>query len=564
MIKDDVIRAYALENALKYEGKASQGAVLSGLFAEGLKKEDIKEIISNVKEILDNVNSMPLKKQEKEFEKLKSKVHKREIREGLPPLENAEDGKVVMRFAPFPSGPLHIGNTRQLVLNDEYVKMYGGKLILVMDDTIGSEAKPIEPDAYKLIKEGVDWLGVKYDKKIIYKSDRLEKYYAYALELIKKGYMYVCSCNQAERHGLRKKGVACGCRELPAEEHVKKWKKMFESSTVEGSLAVRLKTNMQDSDPAFRDRVMFRISDRKHPRLKNKYRVYPLLEFSWAIDDHLLGVTHVLRGIDLMMETRVEKFIWDIFKWEYPIIIHTGFFSIQGIKLSKSKGAKEVKSGEYIGWNDPRTWSLQSLRDRGIEPDVIRGFILNMGLTKVNSSIAVDVLYALNKKFLEDGMVKRYFFVPKPVKIHITGTPDLRARLPLHPSGHFGFRNYRTEQDFFIPQQDFDLMENRNYRLMHLLNFKAEEIKTTKPRDFSFISEDPENDLDVKFIQWLSVDMKNIKVKVRMPDNSVISGLGEPELDKLKVGDVIQFERFGFVRLYKKLKTELEFWFVHQ
>ncbi|MAH46618.1 glutamate--tRNA ligase [Candidatus Pacearchaeota archaeon] len=562
-IEKNVIRAYALENALKYKGKASQGAVLAGLFSEGLKKEDIKEVISQVGEVIDEVNSMTLKKQEKEFEKLKVKVHKREIREGLPALENAEDGKVVMRFAPFPSGPLHIGNTRQLILNDEYVKMYDGKLILVMDDTIGSEEKPIEPEAYALIQEGVDWLGVNYDKKIVYKSDRLEKYYAYAEELIKKGYMYVCDCSQKERHELRKRGVGCGCRELSASEHVIRWKEMFEPETKEGSLAVRLKTNMQDPDPAFRDRVMFRISDRRHPRLNRKYRVYPLLEFSWAIDDHLLGVTHILRGVDLMMETRVEKFIWDIFQWEHLTVIHTGFFSIQGIRLSKSKGAKEVKAGEYSGWNDPRTWSLQSLRDRGIAPEIIRSFILNMGLTKVNSTIAVDVLYALNKKFLEDKVTKRYFFVPEPVKIHIAGTPELSARLPLHPSQNLGFRDYKTGQDFFVPKQDFSLMKNGDYRLMHLLNFRAEEIGTVRPRDFSFISEEPEDGLDVKFIQWLPADAGNVKVSVRMADNSVVEGLGEAELKKLKVGDVVQFERFGFVKLYKKGKVRLEFWFGH-
>tara|TARA_Y100000310_G_scaffold263261_1_gene273367 strand:+ start:3590 stop:5299 length:1710 start_codon:yes stop_codon:yes gene_type:complete len=567
-INGDVIRAYALENALKYRGKANQGAVMAGLFAEGLKKSEVGSIISQVKEILDEVNSLSQEKQEKEFEKLKEKVHKREIREGLPALEDAEDGKVVMRFAPFPSGPLHIGNSRQLILNDEYVKMYGGKLILVMDDTIGSENKPIEPDAYKLIKEGVDWLDVKYDKKIIYKSDRLKKYYAYAEELIKKGYMYVCTCSQDEMHHLKKKGVACGCRELPPEDHFKKWKKMFSPEVKEGSMTVRLKTNMQDSDPAFRDRVMFRISDRKHPRLKGKknQKVFPLLDFSWAIDDHLLGVTHILRGIDLMMETRVEKFIWDIFQWKYPIVIHTGFFSIQGIKLSKSKGAQEVKSGEYIGWNDPRTWSLQSLRDRGLRKEVIRGFILNMGLTRVNSTIAIDVLYALNKKFLEENKTKRYFFVPEPVKIHIGGTPELNAHLPLHPSQKLGFRHYKTGQDFFVPKQDFSLMHNGSYRLMHLLNFKAEEIGTVRPRDFSFISGDPDDLLNVKFIQWLPAmdNSKNIKVEVRMPNNLIIKGLGESELGKLKAGDVVQFERFGFVNIYKVGKDKIEAWFAHQ
>jgi glutamyl-tRNA synthetase len=559
VIEDDVIKAYALENAIKYKGTANQGAVLAGLFAEGLKKDAVGEVIPLVKKILDEVNGLSLEKQKKAFDKLGSRVSKREIREGLPALPNAEKGKVVMRFPPFPSGPLHIGNARQLILNDEYAKMYGGKLILVMDDTIGSEAKPVEPEAYKLIEEGLDWLGVKRDKKIVYKSARLEKYYAYAKELIAKGYIYVCSCAGEDIRELRRKGVACSCRELSTHVHEKRWRDMFKAETPEGAFVARLKTSMSDPDPAFRDRVMFKISEREHPKVGKKYRVWPLLDFSWAIDDHLLGVTHILRGVDLIMETRVEKFIWDIFKWEHPEVLHTGFLTIEGIKLSKSKGAREVKAGVYSGWNDPRTWSLQSLRDRGIHPNAIREFITNMGITKSNSVVAIDVLYSLNRKHLEES--SRYFFVPSPQKIKLSGCPELNAKLPLHPSGKKGHRNYKTNQEFLIPGQDYDLMQNGTYRLMHLLNFKSEEVLKMKPRDFSFISEKGEGRGDLKFIQWLGAGWKNVKVDVRMPNNQVISGMGEPDLAKLKVGDIVQFERFGFVRLFKKGKDGLEFWF---
>ena len=125
-------------------------------------------------------------------------------------------------------------------------------------------------------------------------------------------------------------------------------------------MVVRLKTSMSDSDPAFRDRVMFRISDRPHAKLGTKYRVYPMLDFAFAIDDHFLGITHILRGMELAIETRVEKFIWDIFKWKHPEVIYNGHFEIEGVKLSKSKCAIEVKSKRYSGWNDPRTWSLHS------------------------------------------------------------------------------------------------------------------------------------------------------------------------------------------------------------
>jgi glutamyl-tRNA synthetase len=558
-ISKDVIKAYALENAIKYGGKANQGAVLAGLFAEGLEKSKIKEIIPTIQKVLQDVNKLSPAKQKEQFSKLDSKTSKREVREGLKELPNAEEGKVVMRMAPFPSGPLHIGNARPFILNDEYTKMYKGKLLLVMDDTIGSEAKRIEPDAYKLIEEGIKWLGINYDKKIIYKSDRTEKYYAYAEELLKKGYMYVCECDQDTMHNLRVKGVECSCRQLPLEEHMKRWKEMFKAKM--GSMTVRLKTSMQDPDPAFRDRVMFKISDLQHPRTKNKFRIYPSMEFSWAIDDHLLGVTHVLRGIDHQMSTRVQDFIRNIFKWKDPESIYNGHFAIEGVKISKSKGAQEVKTGTYIGWNDPRTWSLQSLRDRGIKPEAIRQFIINLGLKKTSITTPIEALYILNKKFLEK--VPRYFFVENPQKITIKGTPSLTAKLPLHPSEKLGFREYKTKQEFFISQQDISIMQDGNYRLMHLLNFKSDNVKRLLPREYSFISEDPDNNIKTKFLHWLPATPYNIEVGIRMPDGEIQKGLGESELGKLKEGTAIQFERFGFVKLYKKSKDKLEFWFTH-
>jgi len=558
-ISKDVIKAYALENAIKYKGKANQGAVLAGLFSEGLEKSKIKDIMPNIQKVIKEVNELPLEKQQEQFSKLSSKTSKREIREGLKELPNAEKGKVVMRMAPFPSGPLHIGNARTLILNDEYVKMYDGKLLIVMDDTIGGEAKQIEPEAYKLIEEGIDWLGINYNKKVIYKSDRTEKYYAYAEEMLKKGYLYVCQCDQDTMHDLKAKGVECSCRQLPPSKQIQRWKEMFKAKM--GSMTVRLKTNMQDPDPAFRDRVMFKISDRPHPRTKTKFRIYPSMEFSWAIDDHLLGVTHVLRGTEHYMSTRVQDFIRNIFKWENPESIYNGICAIKGVKISKSKGKAEVKAGTYFGWNDPRLWSLQSLKDRGIRPEAIREFILSLGMKKTNTTVPVEVLYTLNKKYLEKA--PRYFFVENSQKIHINGCPTLKAKLPMHPNEELGFRNYTTTQEFLIPKNDFDLLQDGNYRLMHLLNFKSDRIERLKPRTYSFISENPDNNIKTKFIHWLPATPNNIQVEIIMPDGSTKKGLGEFELEKLKIGTIIQFERFGFVKLHEKEKEKLEFWFTH-
>jgi len=555
-ITEEIIKAYALENATKHSGKASQGAVLAGLFAEGLEKSEIKNIMPTIQQVIKKINDLKPEQQQKEFEKIKDKTSKREIRTGLKELENAKKGEVIMRLAPFPSGPLHIGNARNMIINDEYAKMYNGQLNLWFDDTIGSANKMIETEAYNLIQEGLDWLGISYNKKILYKSSRTKKYYEYAEELLKKGYMYVCHCPQKEMQELKAKGIACACRELPPIIQVKRWNEMFTAKM--GSMTVRLKTSMTDPDPAFRDRVMFKISDIPHPKTDKKFRVYPSMEFSWGIDDHIFKSTHILRGTDHHMSTRVQDFIRNIFGWQNPESFYNGQLEISGVKISKSQGTKKIKEGKYIGWNDPRTWSLQSLRDRGFQPKAIRQFILSLGIKKANITTPIENLYNLNRTLLQKS--PRFFFIENPTKIKISGCPHLTAKIPNHPNGTQGTREVKTTQEFLITQEDHDLMDNQEYRLMHLLNFKADKIGL-KPYDFSFTSEEPTG--KTKFLHWLPATPDNIKTEIRMPGGSIKKGLGEYNLEKLKVGDIIQFERFGFCRLHKKEKEKLEFWFAH-
>ena len=164
MIQKEIIEAHILENSLLHKGEAKLQAVLNALFAEGLQKQEIPEAILEIQEIIKKINSLSEKEKQKRYDEIRGKIKRRKKRTGLLPLENAEVGKVVMRVAPFPSGPLHIGNARPLILNDEYAKMYNGKMYLVMDDTIGSIEKPILKDSYNLIKEGKEgWKGNIFD-----------------------------------------------------------------------------------------------------------------------------------------------------------------------------------------------------------------------------------------------------------------------------------------------------------------------------------------------------------------------------------------------------------------
>ncbi len=556
----DKIFFYALTNAISHDGKAQATSVLPKLFREGLKREDIKKVIPEIQKIVSEVNNLSIEEQKLKLESLDVKVTKKEKKTGLSDLPDVK-GKVVMRFAPYPSGPLHIGNARPAVLNDEYVKKYGGKLLLVIDDTIGSKEKQIIKEAYKQIPEGLDWLQIKYDK-IFFKSDRLKIYYKYGEQLIKKDKAYVCFCSSKILHNNRIKKIECKCRNKMIKENLAAWKEMLTGKYKEGKAILRIKTSMQHKNPAFRDRVLFKISNRTHPRVGKKYKVWPLLEMSWSVDDHLLGITHVLRGKDLMIESEMEKYIWKIFGWKAPVLIHTGIVNVGGAKISKSKSQKEVKSGKYIDWHDPRTWSLQSLKKRGIRPEAVRAFCISLGLTQTEATVPIETLYKENKKFIESS--NRYFFIQNPVKIKIKDAPRMIAKVPFHPNhAERGYRILETQEDFYITKNDYEEIKKSKqeiFRLMNLFNFK----KVKNKMIFEFHSKELQPLLKAKLIHWLPVSKELIKTNVMMPEGTIINGFAEHNIKNLSPDTIIQFERFGFCRLDKKSKKEFEFWFAHR
>ena len=552
------IYAYALENAINHE-KAIVSSVLPKLFQHGLKKEEIKEIMPEINKIVSEVNSMSVENRKLKFLDYEKYLKEKPIEEkglkDLPNIEKFKGKKMVFRVAPFPSGGLHIGNTKTFLLNALYAEKYKAKLLLVIDDTIGSEEKQITKEAYKLIPDALKWLKVKFQKPIYYKSDRLKIYYKYAEELIQKGKAYVCGCSQEELRQNRVEMKECPCRQFPLKIQMERWKLMFKSNP--GQFVLRLKTSMQHPNPAFRDRVLCRISDRKHPRVGNKYRVWPMLEFSWAVDDHLLGVTHIIRGKELMIEGEMQKYIWDIFKWKYPELIYVGLVKLDGVegKLSKSKAQKEVSSGEYTGWDDPRTWSVQSLRRRGILAESIREFVEEIGLNQNDISVPIDSIYSINRRKL-DKQADRYSFVENPVKISVKNSPKINSlKVKIHPEKN-KLKEVKVGKDIFVSLKDFDKCKGKEVRLMHLFNVKLDKIS-----QFTSL----ENKSEISKLQWVS-DFAD--VKIRMPNGFYVSGLAESNIKKLKKGEIIQFERFGFCRydfIHSEGKNKIyEFWFAHE
>jgi glutamyl-tRNA synthetase len=535
----EIALRYALRNAVDYGGAANPKAVTGKVMAaEPSLRKRPAEVARAVAAAVQEVNAMSLEAQRKRLEEIAPEllVREREVEaRELPDLPNVGD-QVVMRLAPYPSGPLHIGHARMAILNDEYVKRHGGRLILAYDDTIGSEEKIPIPEAYDYIREGLDWLGVECHETV-YKSDRMPLFYEWGDRMIQDGLAYVCECPAEDLRRLREAGEACPHRDAASETSLENWFRMLDGYYGPGEAVVRLRTDMEDPDPAFRDRVLFRISDRRHPRVGDKYRVWPLLEFSWAVDDHLLGVTHILRGKDLMMEDKMERFIWQALGVDGPEIVHYGLLSVKEATLSKSKIQRLVEAGELEGVDDPRTWSLQSLERRGIRAEALREFVLSFGMSLNDITVPAETLYTTNRRLL-DPEANRYAFVPDPVEIRLENAPDWdTVDHPLHPDfPERGVRKVRVTPTVLVAREDFRRFEGAEVRLKDYCNIVMGQTAGVTSLEV----------LDLPKIQWVS---EGVPAKVWMPDGSHEEGVVETVVAQEPPGTVVQFERFGFVRL---------------
>jgi glutamyl-tRNA synthetase len=547
------ILAYTLQNAIAH-GKADTGRILPKLFQHGLDKKEIPLVMNEINEIVKKVNNLNDKQRAELFATAENIVKKEENKQDYELSEIPDSPvskKMVFRMAPFPSGAMHIGNTKTYLLNALYAEKYSGDLLLVMDDTIGSVEKPLMKEAYDLIPQAIEWLGINV-KKTYYKSDRLEIYYEYAEKLIELNKAYVCYCKAEILRENRAKGQECSCRQYPKGIQIARWKELFKPQVKEGDAVLRIKTDMQHPNPAFRDRVLFRIADREHPRVGKKYRVWPTLEMCWSVDDHLLGITHIIRGNDLMIESDMEKYIWDIFKWKHPILIHTGLVRLEGVgaKLSKSKAQKEVVSGQFSGWDDPRTWSVQSLARRGILKESIREFVKRIGLNKQDIVVPIEALYAINRQII-DSSSGRYSFVEDSVRLNLKNMPTVSGiSVPVHPNKPEETRVVKIGNNLTISGKDFNSHKGKEVRLIHLFNIKIGDMSDVTSIENKKIPK----------IQWVS---DGVPARVLMVEGNWIEGLVEPAVLKLKKDSVIQFERFGFVK-FDGIKNGIpEFWFAH-
>jgi len=558
----ELIRKLVLQNAVKYNGKANPGAVIGHLLGKDPSLKDrMKELSKDINEIIKEVNKLPLEKQAEELKKTAPELleEKKEAKERtLPKLNNAK-GKVIMRFEPSPSGPLHVGHAYVLGLNSEYCREYNGELYLRISDT---NPDNIYEPAYELIKEDAQWITKNNVKQFLIQSERLDIYYKYMEKLLSMEKAYVCECDSEAYKKLSLQQQACPCRELPKEEQLKRWKKMF-SGYKEGDAVVRVKTDLQHKNPAMRDFPVFRINDSNHPRQKNKYRVWPLMNMAVAVDDIEMGITHIIRAKDHHDNAIRQKYIFDYLKKPFPETIFVGRINFEGMPVSCSKTRPLIEDGTYSGWDDIRLPFLQALKRRGYTPDAFIKYAIDVGISLSDKKVTREEFFKTINSFNKDAIdsaALRYFFVWNPKEITIENAPEQVLELDLHPDNKKGGRKFRVNGKFYITGDDFDsLKEGRLYRLMDCLNFTKNGSKLV----FHSLAYRGYKEKGEKIMHWLPKAKAN-DVEVLMEDNKVIKGLGEEGMKSVKEGQVVQLERYGFARCDKKEKNKLIFWFTHK
>jgi len=568
---------HALINAVKHGGKAKLGPVINKVVAECPEiRPSVRDFIPVIEAVVREVNQLPLSEQARIVsERWPEALERRaEGPRGLPPLPNVgKYGRVVTRFAPNPDFVLTIGNARAAILSYKYAEMYRGVFILRFEDTDPRTKRPI-PEAYDLIREDLRWLGLKWDYEYV-QSLRMPVYYHYARRLIELGGAYVCTHSGEEVRALRAKGARCECALLSVEEQLERWDRMVKGEYAEGEAVLRVKTDPRHPDPSVRDWVAFRVIDTSkypHPLVGDKYVAWPTYNFAAAVDDHLMGVTHILRGKEHISNTVKQRYLYAHFRWEYPETIHYGRLKLEGVMLSKSKMRRGIEEGRYEGWDDPRLGTLVALRRRGILPETVQDLMLELGVKESEATISLKNLHAINRRYVEPR-ANRYMFVNSPAPLVIKCEGKLVARVPRHPSfPERGYREIVLEPEggavtVLVPRADLDeLPEGALIRLLGLANVRVVR-KSELGAEAVVHSLDPADAraLGLKVVQWAPENgIPTTVLKAEGAELRVVRGVSEPAAAELRVGDIAQFYRFGFVRVEERLPGELRAVYTHE
>ncbi|MFC6718867.1 glutamate--tRNA ligase [Natrialbaceae archaeon GCM10025810] len=541
---------HALLNAVKHESDANVGAVMGPLMGENPAfREHADEVPGVIGGVVSRVNDLEYAEKRARLEELApEELAEMEAEEEgedhpLPDLPNAEEyDEVRMRCAPNPNGPWHVGHARMPAVIGTYKERYDGWFCVRFDDT-DPETKRPDLDAYDAILADLEYLGFEPDE-VFRASDRLETYYDRARDLIEMEGAYTCSCPGEEFSELKNAGEPCPHRDKDVETVLEEFESMVGGEYDGGEMVLRVKTDIEHKNPALRDWVAFRMVDTPHPREEaSEYRCWPMLDFQSGVDDHLIGVTHIIRGIDLQDSAKRQRFVYDYFDWEYPEVVHWGHVQLDeyDVKMSTSRIKELIDEGELTGWDDPRAPTIASLRRRGIRGEAITEAMVELGTSTSDVDLAMSSIYAHNRELIDDETDRR-FLVRDGVELPLGGSPPEEANPPLHPDHEErGVRDIPVSDAVLLEEGDLPAREERVW-LKGLGCFQY----TRDALQYTGEGIDVVREGDVDVVHWVPAD-ESVPVRLRTMEGDE-RGRAEPCVADLEADALVQFERVGFAR----------------
>ena len=501
------------------------------------------------------------------------------------------ENRVHTRFPPEPNGYLHIGHAKSICLNFGIADEFGGKCNLRFDDT-----NPIaEEEAYvKAIQADVKWLGYDWEDRLCFASDYFQQLYDYALSLVNNGKAYVCDLTPEEirktRGSLKDPGKESPFRNRLVEENVDLFNRMKNGEFPDGSHTLRAKIDMAHPNMNMRDPVIYRILHAHHHRTGNEWCIYPMYDWAHGLEDSIEGVTHSLCSLEFEDHRPIYDWYLDALEVYHPQQIEFARLNLSYTIMSKRLLKQLVDDNHVSGWDDPRMPTLSGLRRRGYTPKAIRNFMDDIGVAKRDNVMEMAKLESALKSDL-NKCCERRMAVLNPLKVVITNYPEGDDELldainnPEDETAGkrqvpFGRELYIEQDDFMEdpPKKFFRLGPGREVRLRYAYFITCNEVVKDDNGNITELkcTYDPEtkggnapDGRKVKgTIHWVSAEHA-IDGEVRLYDrlfrvpnptskDNFIDALNpdsltvlndckmEPVLEKVAIGDTVQFERLGY------------------
>ena len=433
--------------------------------------------------------------------------------------------KVATRFAPSPTGPLHIGGIRTALFNWLYSKNQNGKFFLRVEDTDKERSK----DEYKnQIVQDLKWLGINYDGEEYIQSKKIDDHIKVANELLKNGYAYKCYCSNDEIEEQKKRAKQ---KKIPYIYN-REWRDRKESDAPKNiKPVIRFKSKI-DGSSILKDLVQGDVEIENNTIedfiiLRNDGT--PTYNLSASVDDHQMNMTHIIRGDDHKINTFKQIQIYHAMKWDLPFFAHIPLIhTIEGKKLSKRDKASTLNDYSKIG----------------IMPDALRNYLLRLGWSYKDKEIFS--LEESIKYFNLEGIGK------SPSKL------DIRRILSINE--HY-IKNIEENElfDHFIEYCKLfkgEIKSNKKEKIEKSLSFLKNKAKTLQDifnnGQYIIVDEIEFNRDDIKLIddkaKKVISDFKSQFIKIDQPSREVLESI---------VNELIESHKTNFKGVGQPLRIAL-------